>query len=167
MNESAGLSQADPLSGSAIAGRWSFGYDMPHELGGGFVSGELLLRSDGILLCRYGGSSYRAGQITWKYGPWKEATWWTAEANPPASRHTPEVPRIRPAQARPHTDRQAHLRPSPRLAFRRPAPVRANLPRRPSLDDQLFRWAAAEHQPWRRNRAQRNCYRRPTFDRSR
>ena len=82
MNESAGLSQADPLSGSAIAGRWSFGYDMPDELGGGFVSGELLLRSDGILLCRYGGSSYRAGQITWKYGPWKEATWWTAEANP-------------------------------------------------------------------------------------
>jgi hypothetical protein len=36
---------ADPLIGSATAGRWPFGYDMPDELGGGFVAGELLLRS--------------------------------------------------------------------------------------------------------------------------
>jgi hypothetical protein len=82
MNESTGLPQADPLSGSAFAGRWSFGYDMPDELGGDFVAGELLLRTDGVLLRRYGGSSYRAGQVTWKYGPWDEVTWWTGETNP-------------------------------------------------------------------------------------
>src|ERR1022692_5324546 len=72
MSDSTGLPQGDPLHGAAVAGRWSFGYDMPDDLGGGFVCGELLLRSDGILLRRYGGSSYRAGQITWKYGPWDE-----------------------------------------------------------------------------------------------
>ena len=87
MNDSAGLSQADPLSGSAIVGRWSFGYDMPDELGGGFVSGELLLRTDGILLRRYGGSSHRARQVTWKYGPWDEVTWWTGETNPSKPSH--------------------------------------------------------------------------------
>ena len=59
MNESAGIPPGDPLGGQVIAGRWSFGYDMPDELGGGFVAGELLLRGDGVLLRRYGGSSYR------------------------------------------------------------------------------------------------------------
>lgn len=99
MNENARLPQADPLSGSAIAGRWSFGYDMPDQLGGGFVAGELLLRSDGVLLRRYGGSSYRAGQVTWKYGPWDDLV--DRRNEPAASRRAPEVPRIRPAQARP------------------------------------------------------------------
>ena len=41
MSESTGLPPGDPLSGTAIAGRWSFGYDMPDDLGGGFVCGEL------------------------------------------------------------------------------------------------------------------------------
>ena len=81
MSEGLGLPPGDPLNGSAIAGRWSFGYDMPEELGGGFVSGELLLRSDGVLLRRYGGGSYRAGQVSWKYGPWDEVSWWTGETN--------------------------------------------------------------------------------------
>ena len=39
MSESTGLPPGDPLSGAAVAGRWSFGYDMPDELGGGFVCG--------------------------------------------------------------------------------------------------------------------------------
>jgi hypothetical protein len=33
----------DPLSGSPPAAYWSYGYDMPDDLGGGFVTGELLL----------------------------------------------------------------------------------------------------------------------------
>ena len=82
MSESTGLPPGDPLSGAAVAGRWSFGYDMPDDLGGGFVCGELLLRSDGVLLRRYGGDSYRAGQVTWKYGPWDEVSWWTGETDP-------------------------------------------------------------------------------------
>ena len=82
MSESAGLPQGDPLNGPAIAGRWSFGYDMPDDLDGGFVCGELLLRSDGVLLRRYGGSSYHAGQITWRYGPWDQVSWWTGETGP-------------------------------------------------------------------------------------
>jgi hypothetical protein len=49
MAETAGLTPGNPLQGAAIAGRWTFGYDMPDELGGGFVCGELLLRSDGVL----------------------------------------------------------------------------------------------------------------------
>jgi hypothetical protein len=81
MNESAGI-PGDPLGGQSIAGRWSFGYDMPDELGGGFVAGELLLRGDGVLLRRYGGSSYRAGQVTWKYGPWDAVSWWAGETDP-------------------------------------------------------------------------------------
>jgi hypothetical protein len=31
----------DPLSGSPPAAYWSYGYDMPDDLGGGFVTGEL------------------------------------------------------------------------------------------------------------------------------
>ena len=42
----------DPLSGSTLAAYWSYGYDMPDDLGGGFVTGELLLRADGALLRR-------------------------------------------------------------------------------------------------------------------
>jgi hypothetical protein len=42
----------DPLSGSTLAAYWSYGYDMPDDLGGGFVTGELLLRADGVLLRR-------------------------------------------------------------------------------------------------------------------
>jgi hypothetical protein len=42
----------DPLSGSPPAAYWSYGYDMPDDLGGGFVTGELLLHADGVLLRR-------------------------------------------------------------------------------------------------------------------
>jgi hypothetical protein len=82
MSENAALPPGDPLQGAAVAGRWSFGYDMPDDLGGGFVSGELLLRTDGVLLRRYGGSSYRAGQITWQFKPWEPVTWWSGETDP-------------------------------------------------------------------------------------
>jgi hypothetical protein len=51
MSESAAL-PPDPLSGSTLVAYWSYGYDMPDHLGGGFVTGELLLRADGVLLRR-------------------------------------------------------------------------------------------------------------------
>jgi len=82
MTKAARLTPEDPLQGAAMAGRWTFGYDMPDELGGGFVCGELPLRSDGILLRRYGGSTYRTGQFTWNFQPWEQVTWWTGETNP-------------------------------------------------------------------------------------
>jgi hypothetical protein len=50
MNELPSLPR-DPLSGSTLA-YWSYGFDMPDDLGGGFVTGELLLRADGVLLRR-------------------------------------------------------------------------------------------------------------------
>ena len=59
----------DPLSGSTLAAYWSYGYDMPDDLGGGFVTGELLLRADGVLLRRQtlyfptGGGKLSPGRI--------------------------------------------------------------------------------------------------------
>jgi len=50
MNELPSLPR-DPLSGSTLA-YWSYGFDIPDDLGGGFVTGELLLRADGVLLRR-------------------------------------------------------------------------------------------------------------------
>ena len=72
----------DPLSGSTLAAYWSYGYDMPDDLGGGFVTGELLLRADGILLRRQtlyfptGGDKLSPG-----FGPWEQITWWEGEAD--------------------------------------------------------------------------------------
>jgi len=51
MNELPSLPR-DLLSGSTVACHWSYGFDMPDDLGGGFVTGELLLRADGVLLRR-------------------------------------------------------------------------------------------------------------------
>jgi hypothetical protein len=75
--------QPDPCSGSALAGYWSYGFDMPDDLGGGFVTGELLLRADGVLLRRQtlffptGDGNLSAG-----FGPWEEVTWWEGETDP-------------------------------------------------------------------------------------
>jgi hypothetical protein len=43
---------SDSLAGSALAGYWLYGYDIPDHLGGRFVTGQLLLRADGVLLRR-------------------------------------------------------------------------------------------------------------------
>jgi hypothetical protein len=51
MNEPLSL-PGDPLAGSTLAGYWLYGQDMPDDLGGGFVTGQLLLRADGVLLRR-------------------------------------------------------------------------------------------------------------------
>ena len=56
---------------------------MPDDLGGGFVTGELLLRADGVLLRRQtlffptGDGSLSEG-----FGPWEEVTWWEGETDP-------------------------------------------------------------------------------------
>lgn len=127
MNESAGLPQADPLSGSAIADLWSFGYDIPDELGGSFVAGELLLRREGdpAAPLRRQFLPRRTGHMEVRVMGRCDLV--DRQNEPSASRRTSEGPRIRPAQARPCADRQA-LRSRPRLAFRRPASVRTRPP---------------------------------------
>lgn len=66
----------DPLEGAELVAHWGFVYDIDDDAGGGFVSGEVLLRSDGVLLRRYGTSHSRDGQTTWRYGPWEPDRLW-------------------------------------------------------------------------------------------
>lgn len=82
MSDVSALRPEDPLDGP-VASYWSFGYDMPDELGGGFVSGELLLRGDGTLLRRYSKFIATAdGNLAPGHGPWEEVSWWTPERDP-------------------------------------------------------------------------------------
>lgn len=56
---------------------------MPDELGGGFVTGELLLRGDGVLLRRYSNFVTTGnGRLSAGHGPWEEVTWWAPESDP-------------------------------------------------------------------------------------
>jgi hypothetical protein len=81
MNELPSLPR-DPLSGSTLA-YWSYGFDMPDDLGGGFVTGELLLRADGVLLRRQTLFFPTGdGQLLAGFGPWEQVTWWEGEADP-------------------------------------------------------------------------------------
>lgn len=75
MSEPAAL-PPDPLSGSTLVAYWSYGYDMPDHLGGGFVTGELLLRADGVLL-RPQTLFFPTGdsKLSEGFGPWEEVTW--------------------------------------------------------------------------------------------
>jgi hypothetical protein len=66
---------------------WSYGYDMPDHVGGGFVTGELLLRADGVLLRRQTLFFPTGdGRLSEGFGPWEEVTWWEGEADPVLSR---------------------------------------------------------------------------------
>jgi hypothetical protein len=62
----------DPLpEGVERIYRWGFLLDnLPDWIGGGFSSGEFLLRSDGVLLRRSVNDSYSRNQTTWHAGPW-------------------------------------------------------------------------------------------------
>jgi hypothetical protein len=73
---------SDPLEGAELVAHWGFVFDMDDSEGGGFVSGELLLRSDGVLLRRYGTDYYSDGRTTWRYGPWTPMPRWTGESDP-------------------------------------------------------------------------------------
>jgi hypothetical protein len=57
---------------------------MDEPEGGGFVSGEFLLRADGVLLRRYGWSSLNvaSNQTTWRFHAWEPVSWWTGETSP-------------------------------------------------------------------------------------
>lgn len=69
-------------SGSTAIARWSFGYDVPDDAGGGVVTGQFLLQADGVLLRRMGGSSTRLGETTWSYGDWSPVPAWPGETDP-------------------------------------------------------------------------------------
>jgi hypothetical protein len=82
MNEPPSL-PFDPLAGSALAGYWLYGFDMPDDLGGGFVTGEPLLRADGVLLRRQTLFFPTGdGNLAEGFGPWEEVTWWEGETDP-------------------------------------------------------------------------------------
>jgi hypothetical protein len=82
MNEPRSL-PGDPLAESTLAGYWLYGYDMPDDLGGGFVTGELLLRADGVLLRRQTLFFPTGdGRLSEGFGPWEEVTWWEGETDP-------------------------------------------------------------------------------------
>lgn len=69
----------NPLVGDMVTvQRWSFARD---DERGGVVSGEFLLRSDGILLRRMGGSRYGAEGTTYHYGPWTIESAWDGGAH--------------------------------------------------------------------------------------
>ncbi len=76
----------DPLEGHGILRHWSFAYDYDDDFGGGFASGQLLLREDGALLIRYGGSSTSGGVTTWRYRTaWSPMRAWTPVTDPDAA----------------------------------------------------------------------------------
>lgn len=74
--------QADPLQGATVAGYWDWVYDFDGDYGGGFVTGQFLLRSDGVLLRRGGGSSYSKGATTYSYREWVRAGEWEPGVDP-------------------------------------------------------------------------------------
>ena len=58
-------------AGTRLVYQWGYLLDdLPEEIGGGFVSGEFILRSDGALLERGVTDSYSKGATTWEAGPW-------------------------------------------------------------------------------------------------
>lgn len=79
MSKDRHISTETPLGGAGLVAHWGFVYDMDEDAGGGFVSGEFLLRSDGVLLRRYGSNSYSKGYTSWRYGAWEPVSWWTGE----------------------------------------------------------------------------------------
>lgn len=66
---------------TVVGGRWRFAADTEHS----WVTGELLLRGDGVLLRRYGGDSRRGGVTTWRFGAWQVVAWWPGETDPDAA----------------------------------------------------------------------------------
>ncbi|MPZ64135.1 MAG: hypothetical protein GEU83_00940 [Pseudonocardiaceae bacterium] len=72
----------DPLDGAELVAHWAFVYDCDEDRGGGFVSGQFLLRSDGVLLWRMGVSSYHDGMSTWSFRHWKPFPGWEGETDP-------------------------------------------------------------------------------------
>ena len=72
--------------GTAPIAVWRFVFDCDDDQGGGFVSGELLLRSDGKMLRRMGYSvtGFASGKAmtTWEYQAWREVADWPGGLSP-------------------------------------------------------------------------------------
>jgi hypothetical protein len=67
------MNAEDPLDGGGLSAmrHWGFVWDYNDDEVGGFASGEFLLRSDGVLLRRYGYSSSGKDGTRWKFGAWE------------------------------------------------------------------------------------------------
>jgi hypothetical protein len=72
----------NPLGEHSELGRWIFVYDYDSdEMGGGFVTGEFLLRSDGMAFVRMGGSTGTSVQ-TWRFTTeWSPVRNWELETD--------------------------------------------------------------------------------------
>ncbi|MEU5696495.1 hypothetical protein [Actinosynnema sp. NPDC020468] len=64
-------------NGTEVVAHWEFVADTEHS----WVTGQVLVRSDGVLLRRYGGSSSRDRRTTWEYHPWTPVPWWSGETD--------------------------------------------------------------------------------------
>jgi hypothetical protein len=71
----------DPLEGADLIAHWDWVYDIDDDFGGGFSMGQFLLRRDGVLLRRFGGSSTGREGTTWRYSPWEVVADWPGAAN--------------------------------------------------------------------------------------
>jgi hypothetical protein len=71
----------DVLEGAEQVAHWGWVYDYDDDGGGGFASGEFLLRSDGVLLRRSVFSRYRDGETTWRAHPWQPVSWWEGQTD--------------------------------------------------------------------------------------
>jgi hypothetical protein len=115
----------NPLADAQVVGHWGFVYDEPDERGGGVVAGEFLLRSDDVLLRRYGSS--RTGQegTRWTFQPWDIVGWWQPSRRRPDPAaaigtlkrrgyqlHQPSPARSRSISRPPGPSRAAHPIPS-------------------------------------------------------
>ena len=61
----------DPREGQAVLALWDYVYDFDGDVGG-FATGQFLLRADGALWIRTGGSSWSGPDRTfYRYRPWR------------------------------------------------------------------------------------------------
>ena len=68
---------ANPLeAGGSELLRRQWVYDFNDDVFSGFACGEFLLRSDGVLFIRYGGSRTSSGSTSYKYSLWKVDQRW-------------------------------------------------------------------------------------------
>jgi len=78
---SSSIEQVEPLDGFDLVAHWAF----VHDTDDSWATGEFLLRNDGALLRRSGGSSYERGFTTYKFDRWEPVTWWGGISNADAS----------------------------------------------------------------------------------
>jgi hypothetical protein len=68
----------DPRDGHEVLAHWDYVYDFDGDIGG-FVTGQFLLRDDGVLWIRNGGSRWSGGRTWYEYRLWNR---WTLEPGP-------------------------------------------------------------------------------------